>query len=133
LPGPPSRSAGIGSGAAKRLDRQVAGFDEQEWARRRLGIVVTGDLAKFGRHPSLLDFLLATGGKALAEAAPNDRIGGIGLAATDERAGLPERWPGLNLLGCALMEVRHQLAARGPQRLPSTAADDGAARCEVRP
>jgi hypothetical protein len=76
LPGPPSRSAGSGSGAAKRLDRQVAGFDEQEWARRRLGIVVTGDLAKFGRHPGLLDFLLATGGQALAEAAPNDRIGG---------------------------------------------------------
>jgi len=52
----------------------------------------------------------------LVEAASNDRIWGIGLAATDERAGLPERWPGLNLPDYALMEVRHQLAARRRQR-----------------
>jgi predicted NAD-dependent protein-ADP-ribosyltransferase YbiA (DUF1768 family) len=42
---------------------------------------------------------------------PLDRVWGIGLAAEDERAGSPEGWPGLNLLGFALMEVRHRLRA----------------------
>jgi NADAR domain len=42
-------------------------------------------------------------------ASPQDRVWGIGLVADDERAGSPERWLGLNLLGFALMEVRHQL------------------------
>lgn len=97
-------------GAAKRLGRQVTGFDEQVWAERRFEIVVRGNLAKFGQHPALRGFLLATAGKVLVEAAPNDRIWGIGLVASNDRAADPEHWPGLNLLGFALMEVRCQLS-----------------------
>ena len=52
-----------------------------------------------------------TGSRVLAEVSPRDRVWGIGLAAGDERVGSPERWQGLNLLGFALMEVRHQLGA----------------------
>lgn len=96
-------------GAAKALGRQVRGFDEQRWAERRFDLVVTGNLAKFGQHPQLRDFLLATGSRVLAEASPCDRIWGTGLAADDYRVTSPEYWPGLNLLGFALMEVRHQL------------------------
>jgi predicted NAD-dependent protein-ADP-ribosyltransferase YbiA (DUF1768 family) len=33
-------------------------------------------------------------------------------AADDDRAASPENWPGLNLLGFALMEMRHQLRDR---------------------
>ena len=53
----------------------------------------------------------ATGSRVLAEASPRDRVWGIGLAAGDERAWSPECWQGLNLLGFALMEVRHELSA----------------------
>jgi ribA/ribD-fused uncharacterized protein len=95
--------------AAKALGRQVRGFDEQRWAERRFGLVVTGNRAKFGQHPDLRDYLLATGSRILAEASPHDRIWGIGLAAAHEHATSPEHWPGLNLLGFALMEVRRQL------------------------
>ena len=45
----------------------------------------------------------------LVEANPVDRIWGIGLAADDARAEDTGQWHGLNLLGFALMEVRHQL------------------------
>ena len=100
-------------GAAKALGRQVRGFDEQRWAEHRFGVVVAGNLAKFGQDPQLRDFLDGTGSRVLVEASPQDRVWGIGLAAGDERAGSPERWPGLNLLGFALMEVRNQL--RAPQ------------------
>jgi len=94
---------------AKELGRQVRGFDEDRWAERRFDLVVTGNLAKFGQHPDLRDFLLGTGDRVVVEASPRDRIWGIGLAADHEHAESPEKWPGLNLLGFALMEVRHQL------------------------
>jgi ribA/ribD-fused uncharacterized protein len=96
-------------GAAKRLGREVRDFDEQRWTESRFGIVVAGNVAKFGQNPDLAGFLAATAGKVLVEAAPNDRVWGIGLAASDELAGSPEHWPGLNLLGYALMEARGQL------------------------
>jgi ribA/ribD-fused uncharacterized protein len=98
-------------GAAKALGRQVRGFDEQRWAEHRFEIVVAGNMAKFGQHPELRDYLAGTGSRVIVEASPRDRVWGIGLAADDERAGSPERWQGLNLLGFALMEVRHQLRA----------------------
>ena len=100
---------------AKALGLQVRGFDEQLWAEQRFGIVVAGNLAKFGQHPQLGQFLLATGDRVLVEASPRDRVWGIGLAADDERAASPRTWQGLNLLGFALMEVRHRLqATTGP-------------------
>jgi ribA/ribD-fused uncharacterized protein len=95
--------------AAKDLGRQVRGFDEERWAERRFDFVVTGNLAKFGQHAELREFLLGTGSRILVEASPRDRIWGSGLAADHEHGTSPEHWPGLNLLGFALMEVRHQL------------------------
>ena len=99
--------------AAKALGREVRGFDEQRWADRRFDLVVAGNLAKFGQHRDLRDFLLGTGRTVLVEASPRDEIWGIGLAADDDRAASPENWPGLNLLGFALMEVRHRLSGQG--------------------
>lgn len=99
-------------GAAKAVGREVRGFDEQRWADRRFDLVVAGNLAKFGQHQDLREFLLGTGNRVLVEAAPNDQVWGIGLAADDVRAASPGHWPGLNLLGFALMEVRHQLRTR---------------------
>ena len=106
-------------GQAKALGRQVRGFDEQRWAEERSGLVVTGNLAKFGQHPDLREFLLATGNRVLVEASPLDRVWGIGLAADDPHAASPEHWPGLNLLGFALMEVRQQLSGQ-PARAVAT-------------
>jgi predicted NAD-dependent protein-ADP-ribosyltransferase YbiA (DUF1768 family) len=42
----------------------------------------------------------------------------VGPSADDDRAVSPENWPGLNLLGFALMEVRGQLRSR-PSQSPS--------------
>lgn len=49
--------------------------------------------------------------RVLVEASPRDRVWGIGLESSDDRAADPGHWQGLNLLGFALMEVRHRLAA----------------------
>jgi len=97
-------------GAAKKLGRKVAGFDDEIWKRERFGIVVEGNLAKFRAHPELQEFLLGTGASVLVEASPYDRIWGIGLSTNDPRANDPRQWKGQNLLGFALMAVRERLA-----------------------
>ena len=98
-------------GAVKALGRKIRGFDEATWVAHRSGIVEAANLAKFSQNPALRDFLLATGEKVLVEASPVDAIWGIGLAADDARAQDPAQWPGLNLLGFALMQVRARLRA----------------------
>jgi ribA/ribD-fused uncharacterized protein len=95
--------------AAKRLGRQVRGFDERRWAAARFDIVVRGSVAKFGQSPALGAYLLNTGERVLVEASPRDPIWGIGLAERDPLATQPDRWRGLNLLGFALMEARRAL------------------------
>lgn len=98
--------------AAKALGREVAGFDDEVWSRSRLELVVAGNLAKFGQDPRLRAYLLGTGTRVLVEASPQDAVWGIGVTAADDRAATPHTWPGLNLLGFALMEVRRRLAAQ---------------------
>ncbi|NIH79127.1 NADAR family protein [Amycolatopsis viridis] len=95
---------------AKELGRRVAGFDEDRWVECRYGIVVAASVAKFGQDPRLRRFLLGTGERVLVEASPVDAVWGTGVAADDPRASDPARWPGLNLLGFALMEARATLA-----------------------
>lgn len=98
-------------GFAKALGRQVRHFSEARWQSVRYGVVLTATLARFGQHPDLKAYLLGTGTRILVQASPLDAIWGMGLAATHRDAGNPSRWPGLNLLGFALMETRRQLAA----------------------
>jgi len=53
--------------------------------------------------------LLGTGEKTLVEAAPTDRVWGIGIGVDDARRGA--RWNGENLLGKALMGARARIRA----------------------
>jgi ribA/ribD-fused uncharacterized protein len=94
---------------AKKFGREVRGFDQAAWEAARYGIVLQGNLHKFGQHPDLKDFLLRTGNKILVEASPFDRIWGIGIAKTAPNIEDLHTWKGLNLLGFALMEVRDLL------------------------
>lgn len=94
---------------AKKLGREVRGFDNATWEQHRFDIVVRGNEAKFGQNEVLRTFLLNTGERVLVEASPVDRIWGIGLAEQDTKAQDLEQWRGLNLLGFALMVVRSRL------------------------
>ena len=95
---------------AKKLGREVAGYDEAAWVAERSAIVEQANLLKFEQHPGLRTFLLSTDGQVLVEASPVDRIWGIGLDAKAPQAPDPRQWQGLNLLGYALMRVRERLA-----------------------
>lgn len=94
---------------AKKLGREVRGFNNATWEQHRFDIVVRGNEAKFGQNEMLRVFLLNTGERVLVEASPVDRIWGIGLTGQDVRAQDPAQWRGLNLLGFALMAARSRL------------------------
>lgn len=101
--------AATNPGAAKAIGRAVKGFEQTIWEQHRFEIVVGGNVAKFGAHPELKDFLLATGQRVLVEASPRDRIWGIGMSENNPDSCNPNLWRGQNLLGFALMEAREQL------------------------
>ncbi|MGP4115428.1 NADAR family protein [Streptomyces sp. 4N509B] len=101
--------AAPGPAEAKKLGRLVHGFDQERWEAARFEVVVAGNVAKFGQDPALRAYLAGTRRRVLVEASPYDRVWGIGVSADDERATDPARWPGLNLLGFALMEARARL------------------------
>jgi ribA/ribD-fused uncharacterized protein len=98
--------------AAKRLGRKVCksnhtpDWDEGKW-RLYVGSIAFAVLfAKFEQNSDLAQQLKATGSKVLAEAAPRDKIWGIGIGVKAAITGAA--WKGDNLLGKTLMAVRDQ-------------------------
>ncbi len=108
----------------KAFGRAVRGYDEATWVANRERIVFEGCLAKFEQNPKLSEALTFTRARTLIEASPVDAIWGIGLAEADPRAEDPAQWKGLNLLGVALMRVRHLLGERWAARMNGTAGPD---------
>ena len=96
-------------GEIKELGRSVKGFQEEIWESFRLPIVLTGNYYKFSQLPALRTFLLETGESLLVEASPYDTVWGIGINAARASACPIRCWPGKNLLGFSLMEVRDEL------------------------
>lgn len=99
---------------AKKLGREVAGFDNARWEARGFDAVVEGNVAKFTQNPAMGEFLRTNGHRVLVEASPVDRVWGIGLAGDDPRALQPAQWQGTNLLGFALMRVREVIREARP-------------------
>lgn len=95
-------------GKVKKFGRCINNFDPDVWDKHKFNIVVQASRLKFGQNSALMERLLKTGTKTIVEASPYDKIWGIGL--TKEKAvKIPEdEWPGLNLLGKALMVVRDE-------------------------
>lgn len=90
----------------KSYGRSVHGYNDAIWCENRFNIVVQGNYYKFSQNPELLQTLLSTDPKILVEASPYDRVWGIGLNANQAAQIPPHQWPGDNLLGRALMQVR---------------------------
>lgn len=89
--------------------RQVKNFNESIWNKHKYEIMISGCFYKFINNEQAKKTLLNTGSKFIAEASNYDFVWGIGL--TKENAlKIPKKdWPGQNLLGQCLMEVRSLL------------------------
>ena len=94
---------------AKKLGREVKGFDVAVWEQEMVGIVTEGSYLKFSQNPKLKEWLLTTGNKILVEASPFDNVWGIGLRAEEAEQVGPEGWRGHNWLGWCLMEARDRI------------------------
>ena len=90
----------------KYLGKLVTPFDSAVWDAAKYEIVKVGNRAKYEQNPDLKAKLLATGSSILAEASPKDKVWGIAIAAADAADMAPQDWPGQNLLGKILMELR---------------------------
>ena len=97
----------------KALGRKVRRFNPQEWNKHRERIVYENSVAKFSQNNCVLEALLETKGSILVEASPSDTIWGIGLSEAAAKCTPPESWPGLNLLGKVLTQVREEILATG--------------------
>lgn len=93
---------------AKQLGRQVKNFDAERWTAASFDIVAEGSRHKFEQNEAG-SFLEHTGRRVLVEAAPRDRIWGIGMGQNNPAATTPLKWRGQNKLGFALMKARELL------------------------
>jgi hypothetical protein len=90
----------------KRLGRLVSGFDQARWDVMAMTYMRLGNREKFAQNPGPLAVLLRSAGTVIVEASPSDKLWGAGLAADDPRILDPGLWPGRNLAGKNLMDLR---------------------------
>jgi ribA/ribD-fused uncharacterized protein len=95
--------------SAKAYGKKVKPFDGEIWGEMAVSVMKTAVKAKFMQHPDLLDKLRKTGTKLLAEADPRGKFWGIGTSADTSKAKDSSRWPGKNMMGKILMELRDEL------------------------
>jgi len=93
---------------AKKLGRGVQNYDESVWNQRRSKIVLFGARLKFIQNLDLKQILVNTGDTYMVEASRFDPIWSCGLTEYDAKRTPPEQWPGLNLLGKVLDEVKSE-------------------------
>lgn len=89
----------------KDLGRKVANFNQEAWDKYKLDIVIAGNYLKFDQNPEWKERLtqVVRNRQYFVEASPYDRVWGIGIRASEARAG--HNWKGENLLGIALTNV----------------------------
>ena len=94
---------------AKKLGRQVKNFKKEEWDGMCEKIMYDAVYHKFSQNKELTKKLLDTGETFFAEASPVDFIYGIGLDEETAKKTSESEWPGKNLLGKILTELRKNL------------------------
>lgn len=94
----------------KSYGRQVENFNETIWEEHKYEIMVSGCFYKFFNNEQAKKILLNTGNKFIAEASKFDFVWGIGLTKDEALKNPKKNWPGQNLLGQCLMEVRSLLS-----------------------
>lgn len=96
---------------AKDLGRLVANFDEAEWEKVRMNAMFTAIKYRSDYDKPFKDRVLKPEWEKLefVEASPYDKIWGIGLGEEQYDANYKSRWPGLNLLGQCITELRRYL------------------------
>lgn len=97
---------------AKKLGRQVKNFKKEEWDSMCERIMYDAVYNKFYQNAALLNILINTNDTKFVESSPVDSLWGIGLSEEDARKVPEEQWPGKNLLGIILTQLRYDLRTK---------------------
>jgi ribA/ribD-fused uncharacterized protein len=97
--------------SVKAYGKKVKNLDKEKWEEKKNDIMRIALKAKFSQHPELRKKLQDTGTKLLAEANPRDKYWGIGTSHDTSKAKDPNKWPGKNVMGNMLQELRTTLSA----------------------
>ena len=89
---------------AKKLVKEIAGFDFRKWKESARELCEPGVLAKFLQNPSIMDKLLSTGTKNIVECS-HDTLWGCGKPLQNQSFLISDSWSGENLLRQILMSV----------------------------
>nr|XP_022314279.1 peptidyl-prolyl cis-trans isomerase G-like isoform X2 [Crassostrea virginica] len=93
----------------KKLGRKVENFNPNVWGMKSERIVRVGIKAKFEQNERLKKALIATFPRILVEAAPRDRLWGIGMGSSNIKAYSRLTWRGQNKLGYLLTYIRNEI------------------------
>ena len=95
--------------SVKSYGKKVKEFKKEEWEAKKDNVMKIALKAKFTQHPELRKKLQETGTRPLAEANPRDKYWGIGTSSDTSKAKDPSKWPGKNVMGKLLAELRTEL------------------------
>ena len=84
----------------------IAGVKEEDWDARKDDAMRVILRAKFTQHPELRKQLLETGTSILGYANARDKYWSIGTSEDTDKAKNPKKWPGKNMVGVLLVELR---------------------------
>jgi ribA/ribD-fused uncharacterized protein len=90
----------------KMLGKKVHKFDMYYWTEHLAPILFRGNHAKFSQNKRLYDMLLNTRPSHIVEASAFDNILGIGLDEYTASRMSEQEWPGQNILGVVLTDLR---------------------------
>jgi ribA/ribD-fused uncharacterized protein len=90
----------------KALGKKVHKFDMYYWTEHLAPIIFRGNYAKFSQNKRLYDMLINTSPALLVEASAFDNVLGIGLDEDTARNTPEHEWPGQNILGVVLTDLR---------------------------
>jgi len=101
--------------SCKTYGREVRNYDDKKWDAVRYQMFLEPNLERFKQDKVLHDKLMDPkfDGKTFVEASPWDKIWGIGMNMETPIEELDDEnlWPGKNLLGKVITEVRNTLKA----------------------
>ena len=92
----------------KDLGKKVTGYVDHIWKAKAEDITMTCNRAKVYQHEAIQAYLLKTGNKKIGEGTV-DRLFGIGVHISSPLCLNHQEWPGKNLMGNILMELRSEL------------------------
>ena len=95
----------------KQIGNRLSNFNKTRWEKKARQVAKKAVTAKFEQNPKLLEVLLSTGTKRLAEAS-KEKPWGCGISLRENGVLDSSTWNGVGIMGSVLSEVRELLNSK---------------------